>query len=85
MIYYEEGIFPPPPRPIQIISPKNHVFQTKDLYLIKDILDANALKDRDIVVVSIAGSLRKGKSFLLNYFLKYLNAQVCVQNFIEFR
>ena len=31
---------------------------------------------RNIAVVSVAGAYRQGKSFILDYFLRYLNAQV---------
>jgi hypothetical protein len=34
------------------------------------------LKDRKIVAVSVVGIFRKGKSFLLNYFLRYLYGNV---------
>lgn len=63
--------------PIQIVSPENHTFKLQNLYSVEQILRSEELKDRYVVVVSIAGALRKGKSFLLNFFLKYLNAQVC--------
>lgn len=77
MEYYD--VFLPIPEPIQIVSPNNnHEFIPQNLYKVKQILASNELKDRQIVVVSIAGALRKGKSFLLNYFLRYLNAQVCL-------
>lgn len=32
--------------------------------------------DNAVMIVAIAGALRKGKSFLLGIFLKYLEAQV---------
>lgn len=62
-------------RAIQIITPVNHAFQLQ-LEELKQIFEADNIKDRDCVVVSIAGAFRKGKSFLLNFFLKYLYAQV---------
>ncbi|XP_031633228.1 atlastin-like [Contarinia nasturtii] len=59
---------------VQIITPVNQKFETNLDYL-KRILSADQIKDRNVVIVSVAGALRKGKSFLLNFFLKYLNAQ----------
>lgn len=64
---------------VRIISTENHRFDLKADAL-QQILGADELKDRNVVVVSIAGSLRNGKSFLLNFFLKYLYAQVSAFN-----
>lgn len=60
---------------IQIITPVNHEFKLQ-LGKLDDILKADEIKDRNVVIISIAGALRKGKSFLLNFILKYLYAQV---------
>lgn len=61
--------------PVQIVVPVNHSFEL-EIDELKHILDADEIKDRHVVVVSIAGALRQGKSFLLNFFLKYLYAEV---------
>lgn len=60
---------------IQAVSLENHVFQL-NLNEVKQILEHENIKDRYVVSVSIAGPFRMGKSFLLNFFLKYLYAQV---------
>lgn len=63
-------------RAIQIVEPsENHLFVLK-LDELEGILNSIEVRDRHVVVVSVAGALRQGKSFLLNYFLQFLNAQV---------
>lgn len=62
-------------RPIQILTPVNHQYKLQ-LEVLKEILEHDDIKNRQVVAVSIAGAFRKGKSFLLNFFLKYLYAQV---------
>lgn len=62
-------------RAIQIIYPENHEFKV-NMNSFNHILNMKDMEDRHVVVVSIVGVFRKGKSFLLNFFLKYLNAQV---------
>lgn len=69
-------------KPIQIIKPIDHTFYL-DLTHFKSILSSDDLRERDVVIVSIAGDLRKGKSFLLNFFLKYLYAEVKVIRLIN--
>lgn len=60
---------------IQIVSPKDHSFKLELSEFLKIVEDDN-MKDRHVVAVSIAGPYRQGKSFMLNFFLKYLYAQV---------
>lgn len=75
--------YPPQPRPIQIIRPDNHNFKLNRWYEVKRIFESDKLRDHELVVVSIAGDYRKGKSFLLNYFLRYLNARVRTYYYIS--
>lgn len=62
--------------PVQIVIPKNDQTYELEIDELRHILEADTIKDRHIVVVSIAGASRQGKSFLLNFFLKFLYAQV---------
>ena len=69
------------PRPIQIVLAKpDHTFEL-DLEALREILLSDDVKDRKVMVLSVAGAFRKGKSFLLDYLLRYLNYGVswCTQ------
>lgn len=60
---------------VQIITPKDHKFELQ-LDNLKQFFESTNIKDRDVVIISIAGPYRKGKSFLFNFFLRFLHAQV---------
>lgn len=62
---------------IQIVAPFNHTFQLQ-FDPLRTIFENENVSDRNVVVVSIAGAFRQGKSFLMNFFLKYLYAQVSI-------
>lgn len=64
-------------RAIQIIAPVEflHSFELK-VENLRNLPQFDDIKDHFLVIVSIAGDFRKGKSFLLNFCLKYLYAQV---------
>lgn len=60
--------------PVQIVTvdPETREF-VLDEEALSSILLSDECKDRAISVVSIAGDFRKGKSFLLNFLLRYLS------------
>ena len=39
-------------------------------------LNEDDVKDREVVVISIAGTAKGGKSFLMNFFIRFLEANV---------
>ena len=59
------------PIPIVLVN-EDHSF-TLDEDAIGSILHKKDIIDLPIVVISVAGAFRKGKSFLLNFLLRYLN------------
>lgn len=62
-------------RPLQVVvATDDHSFELDEAAL-QDILLRPEVKDKKVVVVSVAGAFRKGKSFLLDFFLRYMNAQ----------
>ena len=61
-------------RPIQIVVAKeDHTFEL-DEEALASIVCQDHVKDKPIAVISVAGAFRKGKSFLLDFFLRYLKA-----------
>ncbi|XP_024943923.1 atlastin isoform X2 [Cephus cinctus] len=62
-------------RPVQVVlAHPDHTFEL-DEEALAEILLQDEIKDRSVVVVSVAGAFRKGKSFLLDFFLRYMNSQ----------
>lgn len=59
---------------VTIVSAEDHNFELNEESL-NEILLQNDIKDKKVVVVSVAGAFRKGKSFLLNFMLRYLEAK----------
>lgn len=63
-------------RPIQIVTTEDDHTFVLDEDTLTEVLLQDHIKDRFVVVVSVAGAFRKGKSFLLDFFLRYLYAKV---------
>ncbi|XP_047207481.1 atlastin-2 isoform X2 [Girardinichthys multiradiatus] len=64
------------PGPVQIVraSESDYIFEL-DAAALQRILLQDHLKDLNVVVVSVAGAFRKGKSFLLDFMLRYMYSQ----------
>lgn len=63
-------------RPLQVVeTEEDHSFVLDEDTLTELLLNDN-IKDRNVVIVSVAGAFRKGKSFLLDFFLRYMYARV---------
>ena len=60
-------------KPIPVVVASDHSFELDEDALCEILLDPR-VKDRHVVIVSVAGAFRKGKSFLLDFFLRYLFA-----------
>uniref|UniRef100_A0A7N5ZYH4 GB1/RHD3-type G domain-containing protein n=1 Tax=Anabas testudineus TaxID=64144 RepID=A0A7N5ZYH4_ANATE len=61
------------PGPVQIItvSKDDHSFEL-DTKALEQVLLAENVRDKHVVVLSVAGAFRKGKSFLLDFMLRYM-------------
>ncbi|TRY60775.1 hypothetical protein DNTS_032210, partial [Danionella cerebrum] len=74
----EQEPVPEGARPIQIViaSEDDHKFEL-DAGALEKILMQEHVRDLNVVVVSVAGAFRKGKSFLLDFMLRYMHNQSC--------
>lgn len=60
---------------VQIVTPVNHSLQLNSSELTR-IFEVDNIKDRYIVVISFASTIQSDGNFLLDFFLRYLYAQV---------
>uniref|UniRef100_A0A8D0CFG0 Atlastin GTPase 2 n=1 Tax=Salvator merianae TaxID=96440 RepID=A0A8D0CFG0_SALMN len=69
----DEEVVPEKPCPVQIVvaHEDDHNFEL-DKEALERILLQEHIRDLNIVVVSVAGAFRKGKSFLLDFMLRYM-------------
>jgi len=58
-----------------VVAKDDHTFELDEKALESILLDPR-VRDKKVVVLSVAGAFRKGKSFLLDFFLRYLDRQV---------
>ena len=63
-------------RPVQVLVVKDdHSFELDEAALSR-ILLSEEVRDREVVAISVAGAFRKGKSFLMDFMLRYMYSQV---------
>ena len=64
------------PSAIQIVCPDEENGKYKfDKQAFEELIKNNGVEDLPVVVVSVAGAFRKGKSFLLNFIVRYLSSE----------
>ena len=64
--------------PVQIVATNEdeHSFSLNEDRLEEILISDERIRDKKVVVISVAGAFRKGKSFLLDFFLRYLDRKV---------
>ncbi|KAI6189020.1 Guanylate-binding protein [Aphelenchoides besseyi] len=72
-VKYLEIEFPSEPAPVKILQPieEDHTFLINQNALERILCDP-LYANKKVYVIEVAGKFRKGKSFLLNFFLRYL-------------
>jgi Guanylate-binding protein, N-terminal domain len=60
-------------KPEQLIMQQNPLLLNENLF---HTLEHPKVKDRKVVIVSIAGAFRKGKSFFMDYCLRFMYSNV---------
>lgn len=73
------------PGPVQIVNvcKDDHSFEL-DTEALAKILLAPEIRDKHVVVLSVAGAFRKGKSFLLDFMIRYMYRKVCCTVIVMF-
>uniref|UniRef100_A0A8C5EYC2 Atlastin-3-like n=1 Tax=Gouania willdenowi TaxID=441366 RepID=A0A8C5EYC2_GOUWI len=74
---FQEPVMRNQPGPVQIVtvSKDDHSFAL-DAEALSRILLAPEVRDKQVVVLSVAGAFRKGKSFLLDFMIRYMYKKV---------
>uniref|UniRef100_A0A6Q2Z8R0 GB1/RHD3-type G domain-containing protein n=1 Tax=Esox lucius TaxID=8010 RepID=A0A6Q2Z8R0_ESOLU len=73
----EQGTMGSEPGPVQIVTvcKEDHSFAL-DTEALEGVLLAPEIRDKHVVVLSVAGAFRKGKSFILDFMLRYMYRKV---------
>jgi len=58
-----------------VISTEEHNFEL-DVEALESVLLQEDIKNLPVAIVSVAGAFRKGKSFILDFFIRYLRSGV---------
>lgn len=67
---------PTPPHALSLVDKNDEGIFKSNIDEVEQILLDPAIRDLPVAIVSVAGKYRRGKSFLLNFFLRYLNKKV---------